>query len=122
MKNYFSISVVFQLGTFLPLPCTVFATAVAAWFFFLIQTSESTGQDTIDPKEVEIHVEFILDGVVPPTGEERVFPLLAETDPVIHDSEDKVNFNTNPPCADTIIHIKVISATCFIVFIGIMTF
>ncbi len=75
--------------------------------YFQMKVPEKESEGKLDPKEVEIHVEFILDGVVPQNGEERVFPLLAETDPVIHHSEDEVEFNTNPPCVDTTIYIKV---------------
>ena len=73
-----------------------------------LQISGDGREGNIHPGEVDIYVEFIMDGVLPQYGEENIFPLVVKTDPVIYYSEENIVFNSNWPCADEHIHMKVI--------------
>ncbi len=75
------------------------------WNLSLFQTSNVRTREHINPEEAEVFVEFLLDGVLP--KEEKVYPLAILAEPLVHESNEKVDFHTNPLCTNEYIHMKV---------------
>ena len=95
-----------------------YLTVQNTWSYF--QISERSNEHNINPEDVEIYVEFVLDGVSPQYQEERVFPLAVKIDPMISDSQENVDFNSNWPCTDQ--HVQIKASTCCFLFVMGFTF
>ena len=71
----------------------------------------------INPENIKVYVEFIMDGAGAKPGEDKSFALKVVVDPVIKD--DKVDtqlYVNHPPCTGGVINIKVLLCSEFNLF------